>query len=583
MGRPRQVLSELLDEEDQFVHRPYTKNLFSGVEQLHDLYKQDAFSSRNSRTSRSEGMFDSWDLILRPQYLPGFLITDNVSAAEGAFWPYAYRPDRVFRQFGLDQAPCDINFPFKDFGEAIRAVLFTASDALSPFDPDKFIPSSRVGQVLDVWVAYHAQLRSSVKRYEGQDSLQVFPNISLMYKDPYYVTTSCQNREKSVSEGVQSKKRKAAPVIRPKGKFSKPKTVDPSNKKACRKQKSPTPDASSTPTPPKKGIQTRSPKVKRGPAVATRASERLKPKKVVTPNSHSHPIVISDVDPLQRACAQVEGESPPPSPSARATTQGSSAEKDTHGETVDSPESNHDSTPSPDGVNDYVADSASKEGVSPLEVPSPEKVAMVDSVIPEKAAVVISSIAEKAVIVASSTDVPFIETSLGVPVPTSPHPDVEVVPILASLLPEAFLKPAYALFVDFLHFIRSHSFIELLSTYKSKVVEDMKALSLFGFQGQWFDELKHSFDRSVPLAALEDLDKINSSILSLEARNNELKTEINRLQTTLDQGEEELEMLKTKHKDVVVLVLTSTFLLTFNLFLLGFVIDFCSVCMFLLS
>ncbi|KAJ1382882.1 Aminotransferase-like, plant mobile domain [Sesbania bispinosa] len=279
IGHPRQMLSELLDEEDRFVHRPYTKNLFPGVEQLHDLYHQAAFSSRNLRASRVEGMFNTWDLILRPQYLPGFLVTDNVSAAGGAFWPYAYCPDCVCRQFGLDQAPCDINLEFKDFAEVMKAALFLSPDALPSLDPDKFIPSDRVGRVLDVWVSYHARLRSSVKRYEGQDSLQVFPNI---------------------------------PII----------------KKVCRKQKSPTPDTSSTPTPPKKGAQTRSPKAKRGPVVATRASERLKPKKVMTPNSPSHPIIISDVDSLQWVCAQVEGESPPPSSSARATTQGSSAEKD---------------------------------------------------------------------------------------------------------------------------------------------------------------------------------------------------------------------------------------------------------------
>ncbi|KAJ1410976.1 Aminotransferase-like, plant mobile domain [Sesbania bispinosa] len=528
MGRPRQMLSELLDEEDQFIHRPYTKNLFPGVEQLHDLYKQDAFSSA----------------IRVLLVLKACLIYGNSSCVlryvVWRIWPYAYRPDCACRQFGLDQAPCDINLAFKDCGEAMKAVLFPSPNALPPFDPDKFIPCSRVGRVLDVWVAYHARLRSSVKRYEGQDSLQVFPNIPIMYKDPYYVTTSCQNREKSVSEGVQSKKRKASLATRSKGKFNKPKVVDPPIKKACRKQKSPTPDTSSMPTPPKKGTQTRSPK------------------------------------------------SSPPSPSARAMTQGSSAERDTQGRRL-IPLGRINSTPSPDGV-------------SSLKVSSPEKAVLVNSPILEKAAVVIPSISEKAAVVTSSipekaiirtssasekaaavtspTIVPFTEAALGVPVPTPPYPaqslSVEIVPILASLLPEneahmlsefsrshsgfllsedvyprAFLKPAYALFVDFLHFIRSHSVVELLSTHKSKVVEDMKTLSLFGFQGQWFDGLKHSFDRPVPPAALEDLDKINTSILSLEVRNNELKAEINRLQVALDQGEAKLKQLKIKQKDVV--------------------------------
>ncbi|KAJ1387877.1 hypothetical protein SESBI_39575 [Sesbania bispinosa] len=64
MGHPRQLLSELLDEEDQFVHRPYTLNFFPSMETIHPLYQQSVFSSRNNKASRSEGVFDLWQLIL---------------------------------------------------------------------------------------------------------------------------------------------------------------------------------------------------------------------------------------------------------------------------------------------------------------------------------------------------------------------------------------------------------------------------------------------------------------------------------------------------------------------------------------
>ncbi|KAJ1395018.1 Aminotransferase-like, plant mobile domain [Sesbania bispinosa] len=58
MGRPRQSLLELIDDEDQFVQLPYVINLFPGVESLHRIYQEEAFSSRNHRSSRFEGVFD---------------------------------------------------------------------------------------------------------------------------------------------------------------------------------------------------------------------------------------------------------------------------------------------------------------------------------------------------------------------------------------------------------------------------------------------------------------------------------------------------------------------------------------------
>ncbi|KAJ1412021.1 hypothetical protein SESBI_20659 [Sesbania bispinosa] len=93
---------------------------FLGVEVLHRIYKEDEFITRNIRSSRLEGVFDIWNLVLRPQVLPGFIITDTVSIAGGAYWLFAYLPDRVCRQF-------------------------------------------RAGHVLDLWIAYYARLKSSGK------------------------------------------------------------------------------------------------------------------------------------------------------------------------------------------------------------------------------------------------------------------------------------------------------------------------------------------------------------------------------------------------------------------------------------
>ncbi|KAJ1394090.1 CHD3-type chromatin-remodeling factor PICKLE [Sesbania bispinosa] len=144
-GRPRHSLLDIIDEEDQFVHRPYTKNFFPGVEGLHRLYQQSEFASRNVRSTRVEGVFDVWQLILRPQIFPGFIITDTVSVAGGAFFPFSYRPDRLCRQFGLDQPPCHVDLEFCEVSVAMKAVLFGTNEGSLPFDSSKFIPPSDQG------------------------------------------------------------------------------------------------------------------------------------------------------------------------------------------------------------------------------------------------------------------------------------------------------------------------------------------------------------------------------------------------------------------------------------------------------
>ncbi|KAJ1410173.1 Aminotransferase-like, plant mobile domain [Sesbania bispinosa] len=493
MGRPRQLLSEILDEEAQFVHRPYTINLFPGVEPLSHIYCPGAFSSRNLRLVRCEGVFDLWKLFLHPQFLPGFLITDNVSAAGGAFWPFAYRPDRVCRQFGLDHAPCNVDLEFRDVSESMKAVLFKSTDALPTFDAVKFIPSDRVGRVLDIWVSYFHHLKSSVKRYEGHDSLQVFPDVQIMYKNPYFVTTFTRKIEKT--EGNLSKKRK-----------------EPFSKKSQGKKAG--------------GL----PRKRKVPIAGTRASERLKAK-----------------------------------PSHKATTQGSSAGPNAEEETAESPNSDHDVD-----VDGYVPDSVSKECVN-----SPTCVEVIDSAPPVDVTPleVIDSV--------PPIDATSLESALPSPVITPPvgasgeKEPIVVVPLLASLLssdvamalsefsarhagfllpedilPHAFLRPAYTFFAEFLHFVRSHSVMELLSSYRDKVMEDLKALSLFGFKGEWFEALSRRFDHNVPPAALEDLGKIIEAASGVELRNDELKYEIKRLQLELVQGEAELARLNVRRAEI---------------------------------
>ncbi|KAJ1395125.1 hypothetical protein SESBI_33652 [Sesbania bispinosa] len=369
------------------------------------------------------------------------------------------------------------------------------------------------GRVLDLWVAYFARLKTSVKRYEGQDSLQVFPDIQIMYKDLYFVTTSARSIEKSASEGAQLKKRKAARSKGSKGKSASGTVV----KKARRELKSTPPATIGTRSPSQKGTQNRSLKLKKEHVVGTRASERLKAK----------------------PSTKVEDQSPSPPPASHAATQGSSIEKGVDGDEVDSPGSDHDSTPSCGSI------LAGCHGLSsPIETSSPKMLTQSNAV---------AFPAPVHVQVLSVEAVPILSSLL-------PDDDARVLSEFSArhagfLLPEdvfprAFLKPAYTLFADFLRFVRSHSAMELLSSHKNKVVEDLKALSLFGFKGDWFDDLSCRFDRHVPSAALEDLTKITDAALSLELRNNDLRSEIDRLKLELSQGETELEQLNAKRKEV---------------------------------
>ncbi|KAJ1437619.1 hypothetical protein SESBI_03618 [Sesbania bispinosa] len=474
IGRPRQLLSELLDEQDQFVHRPYTLNFFSGVEAMQFLYRQSAFPTRNNKASRSEGAFDLWQLILQPQFLPGFIITDTVSSTGGAFWPYSYRLDRVCRQFGLDQPPRCIKLDFCDISEAMKVVLFNPVSELPAFDPSKFIPPDRVGRVLDVLVSYYARLKTSVKRYEGQVSMQVFMDIQVMHKDPYFVTTTSKSFKKADDK--------------------------PPVKKAVQRRKTPQPSPSLTPTPSKKPLQARSPKVKKKLMAPSWASERVKAltlKNVLPPNSPSRPIVISDVNCGKQVCNQVVKDSPPPSTVTQATTQSSLANKVVNEENANPASSDYDSIPGQDN----------HEGEVPASEPS-----SVQKEPPANLA------------------------------PPSPVPDV---------FPPAFMRPAYNLFAEFSRFVRSHSFVELLSSYKAKITKDLKALSLFGFKGDWFDSLFCCFDQQVPSSALEDLEEISKAILTQEQSNDEMRAEIDRMKTELAVGEAKLEQLIARREAVM--------------------------------
>ncbi|KAJ1431733.1 Aminotransferase-like, plant mobile domain [Sesbania bispinosa] len=318
--------------------------------------EEDEFMTRNIRSSRSEGVYDTWALILHPQMLPGFIITDTVSTAGGTFWPFSYRPDRVCRQFGLDQPPCCISISFQDVHEAMKVVLFKPNAFLPPFDANKFIPLNRVGRVLDTWVAYYARLKNSVKCYEGHDSMQHFTNVQVMCKDPYFATTTFKSLSKQVPAQEQpnakgkkyklptSQRGKKAASVSCEDAPSLPKKVVRTCKSARSDLASDNPSSAA-----KKQSSTRSAKVKNEILLPTRASERLKAhriKKFYPYSSFSSPVVIqaSTTEELAYGDDEVVQESPT-SPIHESASPTLSVGKAVTNERVGPTTSDHASTP----------------------------------------------------------------------------------------------------------------------------------------------------------------------------------------------------------------------------------------------
>ncbi|KAJ1397120.1 hypothetical protein SESBI_32026 [Sesbania bispinosa] len=520
--------------EERVLNQGYGAGLWVVLAILYWTYE---FMTHNIRSSRSEGVYDIWALILHPQMLLGFIITDTISTVGGAFWPFAYLLDRVCRQFGLDQPLCCIGIGFQDVHEAMKVVLFKPNASLPSFDANNFIPPNRAGRVLDTWVAYYARLKNSVKRYEGQDSMQHFTNVQVMCKDPYFAITTFKSPSKQVlaqePSGAKGKKRKLPSFQR--------------GKKAVSKQSS-----------------TRSAKVKKEILLPTRAFECLKAhhiKKFYPLSSFSSPIVIqaSTTEEFAYGDDEVVQESPT-SPIHESASPNSSAGKVVTDERVDPTNSDHSSSPTNNVVKaSQGLDKASEE----VDSKTQSHICLVTTE---------ADIVETEQIVHSQ--------ALVVALPLSPFHSayalaVKVVPLLSSifskedayllsvfavnhdgfLLPEsafpiAFLKPSYTFFTDFLPFTRAHPFMELLCTHKDKVMEDLKALGCFGFKGAWLDELSHQFSRSIPATTFEDLHQVVDAMCLQEQHNASLKHQIECLSTELTLGEAELARLDAKRKEI---------------------------------
>ncbi|KAJ1404095.1 Aminotransferase-like, plant mobile domain [Sesbania bispinosa] len=340
--------------------------------------------------------------------LTGFMVTYTVSAAGGAFWPFAYRSDRVCLQFGLDQMPCCMDLPFLAVSESMKGVLFGNNGTLLEFDSSKFVPPNQSRRVMDTWLSYYSWLNG---------------------------TEECPPKKWKSPSGCDSK------------------------------------------------------------------GDRLKV--------------------ARSACV-----STPPS---RVVTQGSSVGKGVEDDEGESFVSNHPSTPSCDnklkgclGGGELPNGDTDEPSLNVGKVLSTEVIPIFSSLLLEKDARVLSD---------------FSIRHAGFLLPDGVNPTT-------------LLKPVYSLFAEFLRFVRSHSVVELLGTFKDKVMSDLKALSLFGFKGDWFEELSHCINRHIPSATLEDSEKIKEVVVAQEKYNVDLRVQLERIQLELSQGEMEVERLKAKWKTI---------------------------------
>ncbi|KAJ1406583.1 hypothetical protein SESBI_24938 [Sesbania bispinosa] len=521
---------------------------------LHHLYQESEFSSCNVRLHRAEGVFDIWRLILHPQVLPDFIITDTVSIAG-----------------------------FVDFAEAMKVVLFKLPESLLPFDASLFVPPDRAGRVLDLWVAYYRRLKSSIKRYEQQDSMQVFPNLQIMCKDPYYVTARVRQPEEREARVQQTKKRKLVSLN--KGPIATPSSSEgpaPPSKGSCKNRKVTQSDPAGVSTNTKKP-STCSSRMKKQPLLPTHKSERLKAKsrrRSLSPTSFSNPIVIrgpADRDEGDESSKQVghtTNEVPdevvqdsPSFPVVHETTQGSFVNKVPASDKETSLAFDHSVAPNDDVEN--CAETrllgspqdacAVEEPVAAKEIkPLPTCGSMNETRSegapggsPVAALICLDAGAEKKDASASTASilVSLLPDSDGAIIRefVSRHTDFS---FPDPALPSAFLKPAYVVLADLLHFIRAHTAVDLMCLHKGKIASDLEALALFGFKGGWLDQLARHHTVPLPSAALEDLQKITNGILEQEQRNSDIKVQLERLTLDLANGESEFERLKIKQKEI---------------------------------
>jgi hypothetical protein len=117
-------------------------------------------------------------------------------------------------------------------------------------------------------------------------------------------------------------------------------------------------------------------------------------------------------------------------------------------------------------------------------------------------------------------------------------------------------RTAYEYFATFLKFLQSNSTLELLTTSKSSVSVQLNVLRLYGFKGEWLDELELRLSRQIPLdeefTKLTELEASYSKHIStLEEEYEVLTQKLGELRGKILAGKETMDYLSNRKKAIL--------------------------------
>jgi hypothetical protein len=117
-------------------------------------------------------------------------------------------------------------------------------------------------------------------------------------------------------------------------------------------------------------------------------------------------------------------------------------------------------------------------------------------------------------------------------------------------------RTAYEYFTGFFKFLQSQSTLDLLTTLKSSVSGQLNVLRLYGFKGEWLDELELRLSRQIPLdEEFEKLTELEASyskhICDMEEEYELLTQRLVELRGKVMAGKETMDYLSNRKKTIM--------------------------------
>lgn len=120
-------------------------------------------------------------------------------------------------------------------------------------------------------------------------------------------------------------------------------------------------------------------------------------------------------------------------------------------------------------------------------------------------------------------------------------------------------RQAYEYFAKFLRFLRSHSTLDLMTTSKTSVSNDLYVIKMYGFSGEWLDRLVLRLNphtsHDVSNEGLQTLIKLQpiyfTYVASLEAEGTDLTRRLNENTAKLSNGREAMESISNTLRQIM--------------------------------